>query len=72
MLMEHRELRAHREAMMSDIESGKGIKEALESHGKIIIEKLRERIKDEDEVLYAIALEELSGEEIGEINSTAE
>lgn len=66
MQFEHRELKKHKEAMIDAINSGSEIKikEALNKNGRIIIEKLRNHIKDEDEVLYRIVLRDFKEEEL--------
>jgi hemerythrin-like domain-containing protein len=64
MLFDHKNLRVHKKAIMDAINSGKGIKEALDNHIKVIIQKLREHIKNEDEILYTIAMSEFTQEEI--------
>lgn len=66
MLSEHRLLRPHKEALKSAINSGSEleVKNALNMHGKIIIEKLRKHINDEDEVLYRITFEVFTPKEL--------
>jgi hemerythrin-like domain-containing protein len=69
MLCEHKNLREHKEAIQNAIKTASEIemKHALENHGKIIIEKLREHIDDEDEVLYAIVLDEIDVKELEKV-----
>jgi len=69
MLLEHGELKKHKEAVTQAISSGSEpvLKQALLTHGKIIIQKLREHINKEDEVLYTMAMEELTPKEIEDI-----
>jgi len=70
MLFEHRALKSHKQALLDAINSGSEweLKKTLDFHGKIVIEKLREHINKEDEVLLTISLEqEFKLEEIKEI-----
>ncbi|VVB77763.1 Hemerythrin HHE cation binding domain protein [uncultured archaeon] len=66
MLFEHRELNVHKEAINKAIMSGSEfeLKDALNKHGKIIIEKLRKHINYEDEILYRITLEIFTPKEL--------
>ena len=66
MLFDHKDLRVHKYSMLKAIDSASEIemKKALEEHGKMIIEKLRKHIDDEDQVLYTIALSEFTDKEI--------
>ena len=69
MLWDHKELKPHKEALKKAIATvGEiRIKEALNTHGKIIIEKLRKHINDEDEVLYRITFEVFTPKELDEL-----
>ena len=69
MFFEHKELRGHKQSINKAIMSGSNdeIKSSLETHGRIIIGKLRQHINAEDEILYTIAEEELTPEESKEI-----
>ena len=69
MLFEHKELKKHKQEINKAIMSGSNedIKTALEIHGKIIIGKLKEHINMEDEILYTIAQEEFTKEELKEL-----
>lgn len=69
-MFEHRDLRKHKEAIENAIKAGSEteMKKALEEHGKVVVEKLRKHINDEDEVLYTIALEELTKEDFKELS----
>lgn len=69
MLFEHKDLKTHKKAIIDAISSGNEgkIREMLGIHGKKIIDKLREHIKFEDEILYTIALEEFNDEELKEL-----
>ena len=59
------------EEMFDESASKKKLKKVLEENCEIIIKKLREHIKDEDEVLYTIALSELTPAELQQLfNST--
>lgn len=60
MLFEHRALKSHKDALLNAINSGSEweLKKILDFHGKIIIEKLRQHIKKEDEVLFTISLQQ--------------
>ena len=73
MLWEHSQLRPHRTSIITALNSGNdsNIKTALDKSGKIIIERLRAHIKSEDEILYTIALSELTPEEINEMEKLA-
>ena len=69
MLCEHKELRPYKEAIKKALSSGSEpeIKSALNTHGKIIIEKLRKHINDEDEILYRITFEVFTPKELDEL-----
>lgn len=69
MLFEHKELNPYRKAIEKAIESRSEfeIKKVLNNQGKIIIEKLRKHIKDEDEILYRITPEIFTPEELKEL-----
>jgi hypothetical protein len=70
MLFEHKALNSHRQALIDAISSGSEweLKKTLDFHGKVIIEKLREHIKKEDDILLTISLEqEFTREEIKEM-----
>jgi len=69
MLCEHKELKPHREAITKAIASGSEfeLKNTLNKNGKVIIEKLRKHINDEDEVLYRITLEVFTPKELDEL-----
>lgn len=73
MLFDHKDLRVHKWAMNKAIESGSEfeMKNALETRGKAIIEKLRKHIEDEDQVLYTTALSEFTDSEIDEMAQVA-
>ena len=71
MQFDHRDLRVHKKAIMDALETGKGIREALDNNCGIIVNKLRKHIEDEDQVLYTIALSEFSDKEIEEMASVA-
>ncbi len=43
MLFDHKDLRVHKKAIMDAIESGKGVRDALDNNCVIIIEKLRKQ-----------------------------
>ena len=66
MLLEHKELRPHKEAMISAIDSGSEyeIKNALEKNARVIILKLRAHIDFEDEILYTSASVEFGPDEL--------
>jgi len=66
MLFDHKNLKPHRQAIQKSLLSGSEfeIKNALNNHGKIIIEKLRKHINDEDEVLYRITFEVFTPKEL--------
>jgi len=69
MLFEHKLLRKHKTAVYKAFISGSEfeIKKALNNDLKIIIEKLREHINDEDDVLYILTLEEFDANELNKI-----
>lgn len=69
MLFEHKELRPHKEAIDKALQSHSDIevKNALHTHATIIIPKLREHISNEDEILYTIAPNEFTEEELQEM-----
>ena len=66
MLSEHKELKPHIEAIKKAINSGNEseVKNMLNQHGKIIIQKLRKHINDEDEILYRITFEVFTPKEL--------
>jgi hypothetical protein len=69
MMFDHKNLKPHKEAMSKAINSGSEfeIKNALNTHGKIIIEKLRKHINDEDEILYRITFEVFTPKELDQL-----
>lgn len=69
MLFDHKKLGIHKEAIKKAINSGNEleVKNALNSHGKIIIEKLRKHINDEDEILYRLTFEIFTPKELDEL-----
>jgi hemerythrin-like domain-containing protein len=70
MLFDHGILRPHREVIISAINSGNNqkIKESLNKSGRFIVNSLRKHIRAEDEVLYTLALEELTEKDIEELS----
>ena len=66
MLFEHKELSKHKKEMLNAINSGSEfkIKQALYSNGKFIIKKLREHIKDEEDILFSLTLSEFKPEQL--------
>jgi hypothetical protein len=74
MLFEHRELKPHKATINKALMSGsnKKMKIALEKSGKIIIKKLRNHINSEDEILYTLALEEFTEEELKELSQSVQ
>jgi len=71
MLFDHKTLGVHREAIKKAINSGSEIevKNALNTHGKLIIEKLRKHINDEDEILYRITFEIFTPRELDKLEA---
>lgn len=72
MLMEHVALKPHKLAVENAIKAGseQELHNAMNLHGKVIIQKLREHINSEDEVLYTVAIEqELTPEEVRQIET---
>ncbi len=69
MQFEHNKLRPHKKAIIDALKSGseKEVKDALKVHGTIINHELFNHIRDEENVLYAITLEEFSSDEIQEM-----
>ena len=69
MMFEHKQLRKHKEFIKKAIDSGSeiNVKKVLQDNGAIIIDKLRQHIRKEDEILYRIALEEMNPDEIREM-----
>lgn len=69
MLCEHKDLREHRDAIHNSINSASEIemKKALENHGVIIIQKLKEHMNSEDEILYTIAITEINLKELEDV-----
>lgn len=69
MQFEHKLLKPHKKAMYDAINSGSEflMKKALDENCSVIIKTLRKHIKDEDEVLYTITLEEFSPQELEEV-----
>lgn len=74
MLCQHGELRKYKEAINKAIASGSEIKvkEALNTHGKAMVEKFRKHINDEDEILYRITLEIFTPKELDELEEKEE
>lgn len=66
MLFQHKELKPSKNAIEKAINSGSEfeIRKALNNHVGIIIKKLREHYREEDEVLYTLALNEIDEEDI--------
>lgn len=69
MTCEHRDLRGHINGIKEAINSGSEarLRECFESDLKRLIRKIRNHKDAEDEVLYTIALEEFTSEELEEI-----
>lgn len=69
MMFEHKSLRVHKNAIKNAIDSGSEneVKNALNNHGKTIIEKLRKHINDEDEILYRITFEVFTPKELDQL-----
>lgn len=69
-LCEHKALKNHKNVLIRALASGSEfeMKKALLSDGKIIVEKLRKHIKDEDDVLCTISLDELSPEALKQLD----
>lgn len=61
MRLDHKALKGHKDAILRAMNSGNDfeIKKALHVDGRIIIEKLRKHINDEDDILYSVVLDEL-------------
>lgn len=72
MLCEHRELRPHKNAIIKALLSGSQIemKDALNNHAIVIIDKFRKHIEDEENILYSITIEIFTQEEISEIEKS--
>jgi hypothetical protein len=72
MLMEHQKLRKHKNATYSAINSGSEaeIKKALSENVPFILNKLRNHIADEDEVLYTLTLELFTKQKLDELNKS--
>jgi hemerythrin-like domain-containing protein len=70
MTCEHRDLRGHIEKIKDAINSGSEVrvKECFDNDLKKFIEKIRNHKNSEDEVLYTIALEEFTEDELKEMN----
>lgn len=70
MSFQHQELKPHREAIIKALSEGEGsIKEKLKQDGGIIIEKIRDHINQEDELIYTLdESEQFSEKEVEEIN----
>lgn len=68
MKFDHKALRLHKEALKTAINSGKDseIHKALEINAKIILEKLRQHIQFEDDVLYTLTTQQYGLEELKE------
>ncbi|MBR9705687.1 hypothetical protein GOV14_01505 [Candidatus Pacearchaeota archaeon] len=66
MFFGHKKLKKHKDAIIKAIEAGSDykLKKALHEHGTVISKELREHINFEDEILYTIALEEFTPEEL--------
>ena len=69
MLFEHGALKPHREKIVAGIKEGneEKLKNVLKKDGQFIIDKLREHIGKEDEVLYRLTLDLFSAEELGRL-----
>jgi len=69
MVFEHRQLRGHKKVIEEAIKaaSESEVKVSLETDGRMMIGKLRKHIKDENEVIYKIATENFSIDEIREL-----
>jgi hemerythrin-like domain-containing protein len=69
MTSQHRELRSHIDNIKNAINSGSDsrVREVFEKDLKILIGKIREHKDREDEVLFTIALEEFTPEELEEM-----
>ncbi len=70
MMFDHSELRSHKEGLKEAIRSGSEtkLKESLDNNVREIIDKLRKHISYEDEILYTLAEEEFTEEEIKKLN----
>jgi DUF438 domain-containing protein len=70
MTSDHVELRGHIDSIKSAINSGSDarVRESLEKDMKTLIIKIREHKNLEDEILFTIALEEFTPEELEEMN----
>jgi hemerythrin-like domain-containing protein len=74
MTCEHRDLRKHIAKIVEAINSGSEIKvkECLDNDLKDLIRKIRKHKDDEDEILYTLALEEFTKEELEEMRKLIE
>ena len=74
MTCEHRDLRGHIKKMREAINSGSDyrIRKAFRDDLRVIVGKIRRHILMEDEVLYTIALEEFTEEELREMDGLVE
>ncbi|MFH1500997.1 MAG: hemerythrin domain-containing protein [archaeon] len=69
MLFDHRELKPYKDTIKRAIESGSEfeVKRALRVSGKVISEKLREHIQDEENALFSAVLDQYTKEELNKI-----
>lgn len=69
MTFSHKDLRPHKEAIKKAIASGSEfeMKKSLKNNGRIMIEKLRKHIEDEENVLYSIVLTKYTNDELKKI-----
>jgi len=69
MTCEHRDIRGHITRFKAAINSGSDfkIKDSLGKDIRVLVDKIREHMNQEDEILYTIALSEFSDEELKEM-----
>jgi len=69
MTCEHRDIAGHIVGIKNAINSGKDfdVKKSFEKDLRVVVDKIRDHMNKEDEVLYTIALSEFTEEELAEM-----
>jgi hemerythrin-like domain-containing protein len=69
MTCEHRDIAGHIRGIKSAINSGKDsdVKKSFDKDLRVVVDKIRDHMNKEDEVLYTIALSEFTEEELAEM-----
>jgi DUF438 domain-containing protein len=74
MTCEHKDISGHILGLKNSINSGNDakVKESLDKDLSVIVKKIREHMNKEDEILYTIALNEFTDEELAEMSRAIE